>query len=480
LLKRSANIGLALLALPTQAGDSPPAATGPRAAGPTAAPITATTVQANTDRARRVAEESRKYIQKQEGIELFCFDEPIFDIEDARRAASLFRRSGVDAVVVLHGGATPFALTLELLHELTVPVALWGIPEPQYDGTPVTCGSMAGLISHAAALTALGRKFTFVYGLADSAEARRQLDKFILTTIVRRALRGASIAMVGAGGTEFAPFQFDESAVRSCFGTLVKHVALSSVLDEMEALTSRELEESEQELQSQDYVVDTSDLDAVRRAGRAYGALKRILERGDFAAATLKARPELIDEHKLGMHAVCSRLTDTGIPTTCGGDIDGALTMLLLHACTGRPPFLGDWIQRDEKTNQVLFWSPGSAAASLVNPKHPLKIVSGLPTAENVGFSFPLKTGEVTVARLLCRRGKYKLLVARGRAVEPAIHLKGTYVTIRTQPPVQHMLTTILDHGFPHQYGIVYDDIKDELIELARQMSIEVVAPEEP
>jgi len=437
------------------------------------------TVQAGIDRARRMADESRKYIQKQEGVDLLCPDEPIFSVEDAQRAAASFRRSEIDALVILHGGATPATLTADLVRDLNVPLALWGIPEPQYDGTPVTCGSMSGLISHAAMLKGLDRQFTFVYGLADSLEARQQLDKFIEAVVVRRALRGASIALLGAGVGGCTPYHFDETAIRSYFGTTVRHVSLSTLLESIEVLTPEQIHADRQELQSQEYVLETSDHDALRRAGHAYAALKRILQRGNFAAVTARCRPELIDEHRLGMYAVCSQLTDGGLPATCGGDIDGALTMLLLHAYTGRPPFFADWIQRDEKTNQVLFWSPGTAAASLVNPKFPQKIDTGLPTDGNIGFSFPLKTGDVTLARLLGRSGKYRLLVVRGRAVEPNIILKGTYVTIRVNTPVQRLLSAILEHGFPHQYAIVYDDIRDELIEFARQSSIEVVAPEE-
>jgi L-fucose isomerase-like protein len=337
---------------------------------------------------------------------------------------------------------------------------------------------LAGLLAHTAALTGMGRRFTFVYGLPDSEEARKQLDRFIRTILVRRALRWAKIALVGCDSPGSFAGASDRLGIKNLFGSEIQHVALSTLLEQIRTLTDKEIEEDVRELRSADYVVEVSDLHAVRRSCTAYSAVKKILVQGGFAAAAIKCRPELIDVHKLGMYAVCSQLTDSGMPANCDGDVDAALTMLIQHAYTGRPPFCANWIQRDDKTNQVLFWSGGSAPASLINPKFQPRITDGSPVRENVAFDFPLKTGDVTAARLCWHAGRCKLLVARGRAVEPPAPVKGTHVSIRFEAPVQALLGAILKHGFPQGYCIVYEDIKDEMIELADQLGIEAISPE--
>jgi len=430
------------------------------------------------ERIRKVAEDSRKYIQKREGIDLFCLDEPVMTLDDATRAASLFRRSEVDAVVVQHGTHSPASLSVELIRDLEVPLAAWAVPEAPFDGSQVPCGGMTSLLAHAAALAGIGRRFTFVQGLADSEEARKQLDRFIRATLVRGALRRAKIALVGYPSTTCLGCAFDKLAIKDLLGIEIDHIALSDVIEEVNALPDEEIEADMTELRSHDHLVEVSDPGALRRSCAAFAAIRKILVRGGFAAAAIKCRPELIGTHKLGMSAVCSRLTDAGIPACSEGDVDGALTMLVQQAYTGRPTFLADWVQRDDKTNQVLFWHEGTAPTSLANPKFQPKITNGYRDEDNVVFEFPLKSGEVTVARLLPRDGRYRMLVAGGRAVEPPQALKGTHVSIRFEAAAQKLLATILEHGFPQHYAIVYEDIKDEIIELAYQVGIEVISPE--
>ncbi len=449
----------------------------PRKAGRIGFALLASPNRTAQERARKIAEDSRKYVQKQEGIELFCLDEPVMTLEDASRAASLFKRSEADAVVIQHGTASPDGLTIELTRDLKAPLAVWGIPEPPFDGGTITCGSMTGLLAHTAALTGIGRPFTFVYGLPDSEGARKQLDKFIRTAVVRRELRSAKIALIGYGEPGCLAGTFDPLAIKDIFGVEVAHVALSDVISQVNDLSDKEIEADLREFRSQEHLVEAVDSDALRRSCAAFAALKKMLLRDDFAAAAVKCRPEL-ETQKLGMGVVCSRLTDAGIPASCEGDVDGALTMLIEQAYTARPTFLADWVQRDEKSNQVLFWHDGTAPASLANPKFQPKVADSPQGDGNAIFDFPLKVGGVTLARMLSRRGKYKLLVTRGRAVEPPQQVKGTHVAIRFEAPVQNLLGAMLTHGFPQHYSIVYENIKDEFIELARQLDIEVVSPQ--
>ncbi|NQT20026.1 MAG: hypothetical protein HQ592_10005 [Planctomycetes bacterium] len=449
MLKRAAKIGFVLLASPTEAAQ---------------------------ERIRRIAEDSRKYIQKQEGLQLFCPDEPVMTLDDAARASSLFRRSEVDALVIQHGTASPVGLTAELARDVGAPLAMWGIPEAPLDGNTLTCGSMTGLIAHSAALTRIGRRFSFVHGLADSEEARRQLDKFIRTVVVRAALRRSKVAFVGYK-FESLSSAVDELLIKNLLGVDIEHVALADVIRRIDALPDEEIEADISELRSSGCLVDAKDAAALRRSCAAFTALKKILVENDCDAAAIKCRPQLIETYKLGMEAVCSRLTDAGIPAACGGDIDGALTMLVQLAYTERPAFLADWIQRDEKTNQALFWHDGSAPATLANPKFEARLEDAPRNEGNVAFDFPLKSGQVTIARLLNCGGRYKMLVARGRAVEPTTTVKGTHVSVRFEAPVQNVLEAILAHGFPQHYSIVYEDIKAEIVEFANQLAIEVVSP---
>ena len=433
--------------------------------------------QVANERARRIADDSRKYIQKREGIEVFCPDDPIISLEDASRAVSMFRRSEIDALVIQHCMHSPGNLSAELVRDLPVPLAVWAVPEIPFDSNPLNCASMMSALGHAAALTAMGRRFTFVYGLADAEEARRDLDKFVKAVMVRRALRRAAIALIGYKSPSMYAATIDEVLIKNVFGTEVRHVSLADVIAEVRQLQPEEIDADLREVKSGDYLVEVTDPDALRRSCAAYVAIRKIVERNGFAAIATKCWPELTDGEKLGICVAHSRLTDSGIPSNCDGDVDGALTMLIQHLYTGRPPFYANWLQRDDKNNVVQFWACGSAPASLVSPRFEPKITDSQRGENTVIFDFPLKTGEVTLARLQSFRGVCKLLLVRGRAVETPPALKGTYVAVRFEPPVRVLLDTIIKHGFPQHVSIVYEDIEGELTEFAEQLGMEVVTP---
>ena len=471
MIDKTARIGFAVLASPLQA-----LAEGVRTSDLRGS-------HAAVARARRLADESRKYIQKREWrpadttVEVICPDDLVMNLEDASRAASLFRQSQVDGLVIQHATHSAGNLTAELVHDLPVPVAMWGVPEIQFESNPLNCGSMMSLLEHAASLTGLGRRFTIVHGLPDADEARRDLDRFIRAVAVRRALRLAVIALVGSRPAGCYPCIVDDLAIKNIFGIEVNHVGIAEVLSQVRSLKQDEIDADLRSVRSGDYLIEASDADAVRRSCSAHLALRMIADRRGLSALAVNCMPELIDDQKLSICAAAARLTDAGIPTACSGDIDGALTMLIEHMYTGRPPFYADWLQRDEKNNVVTFWNCGNAPASLVSPRFEPKISDSPSGKDNVIFDFPLKTGEVTLARLQWLRGAYRMLLLAGRAVETLPALKGTFVNIRFEPPVRSLLETFLRYGFPQHVSIVYEDIEDDLKELAAQAGIEVVAP---
>jgi len=520
LVEKTARIGFAVLASRVQA----------------LAPATAARTSASA-RARRVADECRKYIQKREwpgdsSVQVICPDDPVMNLDDASRAASLFRQSQVDALVIQYATHSPGNLTAELVRDLPVPLALWAVPEIQFESNPLNCGSMMSMLEHAASLTALCRRFTFVHGLPDADEARRDVDRFIRAVVVRHALRHAAIARVGSRPAGSYPCIVDELAIKGILGTEVHHVGVAEVLAQVGKLQQDEIDADLSSVRSGDYLIEASDAEAVQRSCAVHVALRRIVSQYGLAALAINCLPGSASSpprplsklgegesasspphslsklgegewgvRKLGICAAASRLTDAGTPTACSGDIDGALTMLIQHLYTGRPPFYGNWLQRDEKNNVVTFWNCGNAPASLVSPRFEPKITDSPSGSDNVILDFPLKTGDVTLARLqwsaspppslstlasshhpLSNLGwgawgvrKYRMLLVRGRAVETPPALKGTFVNIRFEPPVRSLLETFLRYGFPPHVSIVYEDIEDDLREFALQAGIEVV-----
>jgi len=427
------------------------------------------------ERARRVAEDAKKHIQKREGLSLFCVDDPVIKREDAARAASFLRRSEIDALVIFHGTHSPSMLTAEIVRDLHVPLAVWGIPEPA-EGPPYACGSMMGILAHVAALAGLDRPFTFAYGLPDSEEARREIDRFLRAVIVHRTLRRAKIGILGipAPGESGS---IDELSVKQTFGCEVQQLSLFDIERRLEAVSDEQIEAVQIRLQKEDYEFAVTEPETLDRACAALIATRRCLEDNEIAAlATLW--PQLLHEYRYSPGFVNAMLTESGLPAASEADANGIIMMLVQHLFTGRLPFHANWVQRDEKNNVVFYWNSGSAPPSLVNPRFKPKICDFYQGPENIAVDLPLKTGDVTVSALVCRHGRYKMLISGGRAIEQTSPAKGAYLNVRFEAPVKRLLDIILEHGFAQHYSIVHEDIEDDLAEFARQLNIEVVRHE--
>jgi len=427
------------------------------------------------ERARRVAEDAKKYIQKREGLSLFCLDEPVMKREDAARAASFLKRSEIDALVIFHGTHSASMLTAEIVRDLHVPLAVWGVPEPA-DAPPYACASMLGLLGHAADLTGMKRRFTFAYGLPDSEEARREIDRFLRTVVVRRALRNANIGILGIPAPGEAG-SIDELSVKQAFGCEIQQLSLFDIERRVEAVTEELIEAEQIRLQKEDYEFAATEPETLKRACAALIATRGCLEDNEIAALATRW-PQLLHEYRYSPCFMSAMLTESGLPAVSEADANGIIMMLVQHLFTGRPPFHANWVQRDEKNNSVFYWNSGSAPPALVNPRFKPKISDFYQGPENIAFDFPLKTGDVTVSALVCRHGRYKMLIAGGRAIEQTSPTKGAYLNVRFEAPVGRLLDIILEHGFAQHYCIVHEDIEDDLAEFARQLDIEVVRHE--
>jgi len=356
-----------------------------------------------------------------------------------------------------------------------VPIAVWGIPEPPLDGSPYTCGSMVGLLMHTSAMTNIGVRFSFIYGEPDDERAVNDAGRFVSVVRTRAALRRARIGLVGWRAPGFHASNFDELAVKTVLGPEIVHVDLSEVLAESDAPPEEEVKGCVEEMISSGFEIDGAPEHTVLNAMRAYLGLKRIVERESLDAVAVKCWPEIRDRFGKGVCAVNSRLTDEGIMSSCEADLDGAITMMADYLLSGEVPFFCDWVQMDEDKNEVLFWHCGNAPSRLASPKHRKYIRPFFTGADSVAVEFPLKTGRVTLNRLMSTRGRYKMLIAKGEAVETDLVMRGTCVNVRFDSKVSDILAAILDNGFPHHYSLAYGDISDELRDLGKFWGIEVV-----
>ena len=88
---------------------------------------------------------------------------------------------------------------------------------------------------------------------------------------------------------------------------------------------------------------------------------------------------------------------------------------------------------------------------------------------------FPLKPGPVTLAQLDEDGDGYRMLIAKGTALDTEPFVRGNPLNIRFDCPVEKLVATIMNDGFKHHYSLIHADIEEELRELCKWLNINPV-----
>ncbi len=406
------------------------------------------------------------------GVELIPYPDLVIEVADAKAAARRFREEEIDLLVIQNGTFAAADLTVELATATTVPLVLWAIPEPDVHGQRLLANSFCGANLNSSSLVKLNKKFKYFYAWPEDAVFREEIAAYFRMMKAYVNLKTARIGWVGMRCPGYYCSATDEVRLRRVIGTSIHHIDLLEVHQEMERISAT---------QAAKHVAETTQwkkLEASPQKLEEYGRLSQALmtlkERYAIDAFAVKCWPEFPTMFAQAPCAAVSWLNDVGVPTSCEGDVEGAVTMLLYRYLTGAQSFFADLIKYDIPENTCVFWHCGSAPASLARPGYPIS-VHGDFKGVGVTIEFPLKPGQITLTRIATVEDNYRILLATGNALETDLLARGTPVRAKMARSVADLVETIIYQGFPHHYVVGYGDVSREIKELARLWDLKVV-----
>jgi L-fucose isomerase-like protein len=202
---------------------------------------------------------------------------------------------------------------------------------------------------------------------------------------------------------------------------------------------------------------------------------------GEYNALALRCWPEFQSEMGgIGPCAAVSWLNDTGLPTSCEGDVLSAVSMLALHFLTGEPTTLLDLVAVLEEEGLIQLWHCGPTPASLADQTgqrityHPTLDRASPPDKPPSGTSsdLVLAPGPATIMRFTPAADQAFLMSAD--IVEgPTRGYDGSRgwlanLRINKEPSdVSDLIETIAYYGLPHHYPLALGDCGAAFRELA-------------
>ncbi|MGC8626085.1 MAG: L-fucose/L-arabinose isomerase family protein [Acidimicrobiales bacterium] len=308
------------------------------------------------------------------------------------------------------------------------PLLLFSNIDPTYPG-------MVSLLAAGGSLDQLGRRHERLWGEVEDPAVAGRLRQVVAAAHAVRSLEGSTFARVGGRsmGMYTAVGRTDEWMRR--FGIDVEEVDQLEVVRRSELVPAAQAAAGRQWLEKYTagvhYDGKVLTPETLERQVRSYYALKEILEEGHIDFCGIKGQPELTN------YFATTDIAEAFLndpydfdgpkqPVICAteDDMDGALTMLLMHKVTGTPALFADvrhYFAKEgiwdlENSGQHATWF----AARSDDPAENLAKVELYPEdwyfpAGGAAVHHLAAPGEVTLARLSRLDARYRLQVTKGR-----------------------------------------------------------------
>lgn len=406
--------------------------------------------------------------------QISVFDRLVSSKDDVRQCIDFLRTAQVDVLIQLYGAFTGDDVCCTFADELKVPIILWAPREEQWVRQDrLYANALCSATMNGASLMRIHAPHHILFGNMDEERVQKELFSLIRAYAAAKNIKGMTYGLFGYRPTAFYNCAFDEVTIRRTFGINVEETDLKVLFDRMAALPQKDVQ---MEMERVAGLWDTTALPAghLENHARLYMALKELFHQQGCDYAAIKCWPEMGNLHTTPC-AVLGRLIDEGITISCEGDMDAGIAALVQNMLTDQPTFIADLINIGETENTVTFWHCGNAAPSLHDKTDGVTMCNHPLAGQGTAFWCALRQGDVTAARFTNIDGQYRLFLLTGQAVPTTRNTRGSMVNVKIQTPVLDLVQKIAENGMSHHWSIVWQDVADEMIALAKLLNIPVI-----
>ena len=226
------------------------------------------------------------------GISVITCEDVVSGSAKVLSIAEEFEGYNFDVLILLQGAFTwddvPVSLVEKINHKQLV---IWAVPEPAMCGGKLDTNSLCGAIMNSAALTKIGRRFTFFYGAADDDATMDKIVRYLRVVSAAARLRQTRFGLFGYRPTGFYNSGYDELNARRILGVETIHISLLTLLDEYQELNPAE--DDMARIRRIGKLGEATQED-IEKSAKLYRAITNIAERERLDCVGIKCWPELM------------------------------------------------------------------------------------------------------------------------------------------------------------------------------------------
>ena len=421
---------------------------------------------------------ARQHLQAA-GFELIEPEQPVTDLPTAQQAAQEIAASPVDLLVIFQATFADSTMILALAEASEAPLFLWAIPEP-WTGERLRLNSLCGINLAAHALTLHQHKYQYAYCPPQDPTVIHKIRALAAAGSLRRRLRSARLGVVGNHPVGLDSCHLDEASLSGTFGVQITRIDLNEVFTRARNIPGTVIDHTRTRLDSRLDNLSSLEQLPLRGSLSVYHALKEIAAEKNLDGLAVRCWPEFFTELGCAACGAMSMLSDgfgqeAPVPCSCEADINGTLTQLMLQWLSDAPAFGTDMVGVDADKDRVALWHCGLAPLSMADvnqqPHGGIHSNRRLPLV----MDFPLKAGQVTLARLSQATGSLCLVLGRGEMLAEPKPFSGTAGTLKLECSADEFLNLLIKEGLEHHISLTYGDYFEALIAFAGLIDLPVL-----
>ncbi len=357
----------------------------------------------------------------EEGLDLVSVYPVADDYEETqvKDAVKRLKEASFDALVVCVAGWIPTHAVVKVTEQFRhLPMVLWGLCGWYEGDRLVTTADQAGTTGLRATFEGLGYTFKYVYDVMGKKTKSADVASYCRAAVAAKELRSEKVGMAGYRDMNLYGTLYDGVSLKQKTGVEIETFEMLEMQQRYEKITDAEKEKVVEERIKKWHFLKPANPDAMKKAAGYYLAVKQIAEERNYRSISIKD----VD----GMKKLCGfppapifmLLSEDGYTTVPENDSLGAVTQLIMKKLTGQ---LAGYLEFYEFFDtSVLAGVPDFVACDMVDGDTytVLPAAFGLLDQGILNVS-KVKTGTVTMSRLVFKDGKYTMQIILGDGKTP-------------------------------------------------------------
>jgi len=421
-----------------------------------------------------IYQDSISFIKRNiEDINLYGLEKSVEFPEELDKEINNLKNKKLDGIIIMSATFHLGQLAIKVAKNLNVPLLIWALPEPPYNGGRVRLNSLVGAHLDCSNLYKAGfDKFEFIYGEIEDEKFIFELNNWLDSLRIIKKWNNTKIGYIGNHAHGFYNIDVYEPEIINQFGSDIEYIPLNTVFTKKAKV--EEIKEEEANIKKLYKYSESMTDDRLEKVANLSLTFKDLQESNHYEAMAVRCWPEFAGNYGISPCASMSYFMPGHVPIACEGDIEGALGMIAYKSIGCNEIFLADVSQIFEKESALLFWHCGVAPYNLWDNKSEKTLDTYFAGGKGVTVGFVLKPGPVTISRIDYAKGKFRLLVAKGEAIPMDKELKGTFVKVKI-PEAKEFLEKIVSKGISHHVVLGYGDYSQSLKKVARLKKWEII-----